>query len=295
MMMSKWTKLLVALLFTSLVAACAKDEAMPMDAPEATQAVADGRAKQEAGELAASPVPGKAKDEKAQPAQGRKLIQTAQLHVEVGDYGAARKRLDTLLASYGGFVADARIDHNDGEVSHASLTLRVPSDKLSIFLNEAAGEGKVVQEQLSAQDITDAYVDTNARLKNARHLETRLQELLATKTSGVKDLLEVERELARVRGEIERYEAQIRSWDERVSMSTIELQLTTRQVYAAAPPKTFGDRIKATLGGSWEALASFGRAAVLVAVALVPWALPLGLMGLALRALVRRFGRRRTA
>lgn len=294
-MMPKWTKLLVALLFTSLVAACADEEAMPMDAPAASQAVAKERAKNEAGNLAASPVPSKAKDGQAQPAQGRKLIQTAQLHVEVGDYGAARKRLDTLLASYGGFVADARIDHNDGEVSHASLTLRVPSDKLSIFLNEAAGEGKVIQEQLSAQDITDAYVDTSARLKNARHLETRLQELLATKTSGVKDLLEVERELARVRGEIERYEAQIRSWDERVSMSTIELQLTTRQVYAAAPPKTFGDRIKATFGGSWQALANFGRAAVLIAVALVPWALPLALMGFALRALVRRLGRRRTA
>jgi len=213
----------------------------------------------------------------------------------VGDYGATRKRLDTLLASYGGFVADARIDHNDGEVSRATLTLRVPSDKLATFLNEASGEGKVLHEQLSAQDVTDAYVDTSARLNNARRLERRLQELLATKTSGVKDLLEVERELARVRGEIERYEARIRSWNERVAMSTIELQLVTRRVYAADPPQSFGERVEATLGGSWEALATFGRTAVLVAVALVPWALPLGLVALALRALVRRLGRRRTA
>jgi len=292
MTMSKWSKLMVALLCACLTGACAKlgDEA----APAATEAAVDAdgtRAKGDEGQLAGSPKVGSRKNAVA----GRKLIQSAQLHVEVEDYAKTRKRLDTLLSSYGGFVADARIDHADGEVSQATLTLRVPSDKLGVFLNEASGEGKVLKEELSAKDITDAYVDTNARLKNARHLESRLQELLATKTSGVKDLLEVERELARVRGEVERYEAQIRSWDERVSMSTIALQLETRRVYAAAPPPTFGVRIKTTLAGSSEALASFGRTSLLVAVALVPWMLPMALIGFGLRSVHRRLSRRRTA
>ncbi|MEM1032711.1 MAG: DUF4349 domain-containing protein [Myxococcota bacterium] len=283
--------LMVCFLFTVVVAAvgCSRSkDAAPASMSESHAASVDHE--EDMGALAASA--GERKEPVVAP---RKLIQTAELAVEVDDYRATRRRLDTLLASFGGFVADAQIDHHEGEVSRARLVLRVPSDRLATFLHEASGEGEVLREQLNAEDVTDAYVDTAARRKNARHLEARLQELVASQTSGVKDLLEVERELARVRGEIERYDAQIRSWDERVAMSTVTLELTTRRVYVAAAAPTFTEDARSQLASSWRALAGFGRGTALVAIAFLPWALPLAAFAWLMRAGVRRVRRARGA
>jgi hypothetical protein len=223
----------------------------------------------------------------------RKLIQNAELHVEVAAYPKARRRLDALLASVGGFVADAQIDHRDGEVSRASLTLRVPSDKLAVFLAEAAGNGKILHERLSAQDITDSYYDIHARLANAKRLEARLVEIVGASATTMKDLLEVERELARVREEIERHEGRIRLWDQQVALSTVVLELVTTQTYAAAVPATLSERMRNTLDDSFGALLRFGKGIVLLLTALVPWLLPLGLAAFGIRAVARRLPRRR--
>ena len=269
-----------------------------------------GCAERDAASVAASP-PEEAKAEAMEPAgiaqadalapkanapeaqQARKLIQNAELHVEVAAYRESRRRLDELLASVGGFVADAQIEHRDGEVSRATLTLRVPSDKLAVFLDEAAGNGKVLHERLSSQDITDGYYDIQARLTNAKRLEARLLEILGGQASSMKDLLEVERELARVREEIERHEGRIRLWDQQVALSTVQLQLVTKQTYLATAPATLGERMRDTLGGSFGALLGFGKGLLLFVTAMVPWMLPLALLAFGIRAIVRRIPRKR--
>jgi chaperonin cofactor prefoldin len=218
----------------------------------------------------------------------RKLIQTAELHIEVDSYATARRALDKQLKDLGGYVANAEVQHNDGEVSSATLTLRIPSDKLGELVSDAAGYGTVTQEKLDTQDVSDAYYDLSARLRNAKRLEARLLELLAGKTDGIKGLLEVERELARVREQVERMEGQLKRYDQQVSMSTVQLQLSTRRVYAAAAKPSFGEHIANTFGGSLSALKIAGYAVVLFAVALVPWLLPILLAFFGIRALMRR-------
>ncbi len=234
---------------------------------------------------------GDSNDRGAVPAQ-RKLIQTAAIHVEVESYEATRRVLDKQLKDLGGYVANARVEHSDGSVSYAELTLRVPADKLVELVSDAAGFGKVLTEQIDSQDVTDSHADLSARLRNAKRLETRLLELLATKTDGVKHLLEVEGELGRVRQEIERYQGQLERLDDQVSLSTVTLKVSTRRVYTAGAEPSLGERMSDTLGSSWAALVTAGRVVLLFAVAILPWLVPLLLAGLAIRALVMRLRRR---
>lgn len=290
-MMNRVALVLAALALALVLAGCAdRDASSAASPPYEPEAKAEAAEEQGIAQASAAPAPVEADQVRA-----RKLIQNAELHVEVDAYPATRRKLDALLASVGGFVADAQIDHRDGEVSRATLTLRVPSDKLAVFLDEAAGSGKVIHERLTAKDITEGYYDTQARLKNAKRVEARLVEILGAQASTMKDLLEVERELARVREEIERHEGRIRLWDQQVGLSTVELTLVTHQTYVAATPPTLGERLHAALSGSFGALVGVGKALVVFLAALLPWLLPLALLVFGGRAVARRLLRRRVA
>jgi hypothetical protein len=279
-------------------AASAKSE--PAAAAPAASAAAD----MDDGRMAADTAGGEGDDAPAAqkaPIQ-RKLIQTAELHVQVSSYAAARTQIEKNLSEMGGFIADAKVEHSDGSVSHADLTIRIPSDKLADFLAGTAGHGEVMHETIQSQDITAGYYDTKAHLKNAKRMEARLLSLLDTKANSVSSLLEVERELARVRGQVESFEGKLRLWDKQVSLSTVRLRLVTEQVYVVSQPPTpptVMDRLGSTLGGSFAALKGFGLGLLVLLVALVPWLIPLGLAGVAVRAVLRRLlrvrGRRATA
>ena len=105
-------------------------------------------------------------------------------------------------------------------------------------------------------------------------------------------MLEVERELGRVREEIERFQGQLNRFDDQVAMSTVTLKISTRRVFAAGATPSLGERISRTLGGSWQVLVAAGHAVLLIAVALVPWLLPLLLVAFGIRALAKRWQRR---
>jgi hypothetical protein len=285
-------KLLTAVVLSSTVLAsgCARDE---MSAAPAEAAATAAPAATEAGDATLAQTTATSASD-AVPTT-RKLIQTAELDIEVESYAIARRALDKQLKDLGGYVANAEVEHHDGEISSAVLTLRVPAEKLGELVSDAAGYGTVVQEKLDTQDISDAYYDMSARLRNAKRLEARLLELVAADTDGVKSLLEVERELARVREQVERYEGQLKRFDQQVAMSTVKLRLSTRRIYVAAAKPTFRERIADTFSGSLRALGIAGYALVLFVVALVPWLLPFVLALFGLRALMRRHRARRQA
>ncbi len=147
------------------------------------------------------------------PTDRRKLIRTGDLAILVEGVDGARARLEALAASVGGFVDRAEVEHAGGTASSATLVLRVPSDRFDEAMRRTRDLGAVTRDDSQAEDITDAFTDLAARLANARHLEQRLLKLVDERTGGVSDLLEVERELARVRGEIEAAEGHLRMWE----------------------------------------------------------------------------------
>ena len=78
--------------------------------------------------------------------------------------------------------------------------------------------------------MTKAYFDTDARLKNARVMEERLIEMLKTKTGKVSDLLQVEKELGRVREDIEKMQGELKYWDSQVQFATVTISLTEKDM-----------------------------------------------------------------
>jgi len=270
------------------LAGCVDQDAPQARAPATSpDALADGKlASKDAAPTEQDGRDGAARDQ-------RKIIQNAEVRLEVDSYASARRELDALLASHGGYVADVTVEHVDGNVSRAQLVLRVPNERLASFLSETAGAGEVLHEQLRSQDITDQYVDLESRLRNAKRLESRLIELVGGNTDTVADLLAVERELARVRGEIEQMEGQKRLWDKQVDLSTVNVDMIARRVYASAPPKSLVERVESIFDGSVSSLLSVARGALLLMVALVPWLLPLLLLAWTVRRVARLVRSRR--
>jgi predicted house-cleaning noncanonical NTP pyrophosphatase (MazG superfamily) len=247
------------------------------------------------GPAAADPAPEKGKTSGGEPSVSpRKIIRNGEIQVVVKRYAPARQAIEEMVRQAGGYIASSQADHSLGEVSSATLVLRVPAGQFESVSARIARLGTVVRESTGSRDITEEYYDLKARLTNAKKLETRLQELLASKqTSKIQDLLEVERELARVRGEIERFEGKLRLFDNLVDLSTITVRLSIQERYVPPRPPSFGEDVRSTLRDSWQALRSFGRGFLLVMIALLPWAVPGAiLVWLLVRTLRRRRAKR---
>ncbi len=290
------TRPLIGILFATLVVAsyscAAKDMAESMassPAPVARKAAAlemeaaGGEADNEAG-----------KDKAGAPAAfQRKIIRNGEISMVVKSYKPAREAIDAMLKKSRGYIANSRTEHNLDQVSSATLTLRVPSRGFTPVMKALAQLGIVQSEATTSKDITEKYYDLTARLATARKLEKRLLELLQTRTDKVADLLQVERELARVREKVESFEGKLRLFDNLVDLSTITVNLLIRQKYTPPKPPTLPEEMSEVLSDSWDSLKQFGRGALLTVVALLPWALPIALAIYALVRIVRRIRRKK--
>ena len=145
--------------------------------------------------------------------------------IEVKEFSAAKSKLEVIVAAAGGYIAQARSAETPDQPQRADLTLRVPADELGAVLEELRGLGRVVNEQLSSEEVTDQVVDLDARLRNARATEQRLIRVLDERTGKVADVLEVEHEIARARQEIERMDAQRQNLLQRAQMATVQVTL----------------------------------------------------------------------
>jgi hypothetical protein len=220
-------------------------------------------------------------------ASARKVINTGHVSLRVRAYGPAREVIEKLVAQAGGFVQSAQVRHHQGRVSSATLVLRVASASFGRVERGVHGLGEVLSESSSAEDVTEAYTDLAARLKNARRLESRFLEMLEKQAGGVADLLQVERELARVREQIELHEGRLRLLDHRVELGTLTVNLEIREQFQAGQPQGLGGQLGEVLSTSTAAVTTFLVGLLKVGVAVVPWA-PLAMAAwLAGRALRR--------
>ncbi len=151
------------------------------------------------------------------------VIRTGQVAIEVDSLDRAIRLVGEAATAAGGFLANTSIQTGQYAPRTATLEVKIPSDRYQGTLDRLNAVGKVTSATTTAQDVGEEFVDVSARVSNARKLEDRLLNLLATRTGKLEDVLSVERELARVREEIERYEGRIRYLKAQVSMSTIAI------------------------------------------------------------------------
>lgn len=215
----------------------------------------------------------------------RKIIRTGEIALVVDDYERARLAIDRLVHGAHGFIASAEVARTEGAVAAATLVIRVPQGEIDAAVAALSKLGTLERESIRAEDVSETYYDLAARLRNAKSLEERMVEL-AAKAGGVKDLLEVEREVGRVRETIEVMEGQLRGLDDRTSLATLSISLRTRSLYVPLEQPGLGDEIDRVFTASLDGLVEAGEALLLFAVGALPWLLPIAGAALLLR---RRF------
>jgi len=151
------------------------------------------------------------------------LIRTGAASIEVEKLDPAIIKVRQLATQLGGYVANSSISGGRDQVRSATLELKIPAARYDQAVGGLGDLGKVESVNTNVEDVGEEYVDITARVTNAKRLEERLVNLLATRTGKLEDVLAVERELARVREEIERYEGRLRFLGARVATSTLTI------------------------------------------------------------------------
>jgi hypothetical protein len=190
--------------------------------------------------------------------RGPKIIRTVSLTIVVKDFDIVRPAVDRVLRDVSGYVGQIQVSGARGEARSLRATLRVPSERLEEALRSLRAVGQVIDESQSGDDVAEQVMDIEARLANSRNTEKRLTEVLKNRTGKVADVLEVEREISRVRGEIEQLDAQRTDLERRVSYATVTLQVNEqRQASLDIGPLPLSTRLRnALVDGLRDALES---------------------------------------
>src|SRR5207302_1969947 len=138
------------------------------------------------------------------------ILRTGSAQIRVDSLEPAISAVRGLAGRVGGYVANTTQQGGDGQLRSAMLEMKVPAARFNDALRGLQPIGKVEAVNVTAEDVGEEYVDVTARVANARRLEQRLLDLLATRAGKLHDVIELEQELARVREEIERHEGRLR-------------------------------------------------------------------------------------
>jgi hypothetical protein len=213
------------------------------------------------------------------------VIRTGYATVEVDSLDAAVAALRLAAQGVGGYIANATVLGGREQHRTARLEVKVPAARFDDLLAGLRPLGRVENVNVTAEDVGEEYVDVTARIANARRLEERLVDLLATRTGKLQDVLNVERELARVREEIERHEGRLRFLKTRTTLSTLSVSIHEPLPITGNP--SAGDVVADAFRRAWRNL----LAVVAGGIASLGVLVPAVLVGGTAVALVRRWRR----
>ena len=164
----------------------------------------------------------------------RKVISVASVSIEVEVVESAVKEVQVIAESLGGFVEQLS-SSGEPERQRANMTIRVPQGQFFTALERIQAIGKVQERRVGSEDVSEQFIDLEARLKSALREEQSLLSLLE-KTETVSEILTIERELARVRSEIERFQGRLNFLERRVELATISVNLSPPKEEVSEPP-----------------------------------------------------------
>jgi hypothetical protein len=282
---------------TATVVACAGSASGPANDPVGQDRLTGGGG----GQAAASAAPA-APGEAPEPSDGvgnqllddARIVRTGTMELEVTDVGVALQTARDGIRAMGGYVGASQTETVDDR-PFATVTYRVPVDRWDAaldLLHRLAGQTtKVVTERTEAVEVTGTVVDLEARIRNLRSSEAALQAISA-RTTRITDVLEVQGQLTTVRGQIEQLTAQLTELEDRAAYATMTVSYSTPipAVEVATErwePRTVVDEASASLV---DILQSLTTAGIWFAIVWLPVLLMLGLVGLAVVAVLRRLG-----
>jgi anti-sigma factor RsiW len=163
-------------------------------------------------------------------ASNRKLVRNAQVELEVIKFDEAVQKITGFATEMRGYVATSSSEKQANGKLRGQVVVKVLPETLDAFLLKLRGLGELKNQTLGTDDVTKQYFDTDSRLKNARVMEQRLIDILKTKSSKVADLLEVEKELGRVRAQIEQMQGELKYMDAQVAFATVTITLAEKDM-----------------------------------------------------------------
>ena len=225
----------------------------------------------------------------------RKLIRTVRLSVETNAFDSFLNDLNQQVAQLDGYVEQSDISGNSMHQNrpaprYASLTIRVPADKLDQLILQVEKQGNVTNRSENTQDVTLRYTDLESRKKSLTVEQDRLWELLE-KADTLESVIALEERLSEIRYQLESLESQLRLYDNQVDYSTVNLdiqEIVQDSDFTPTEPEGFGARVQKGLSKN---LASLAEGAVSFAVAVItlsPFWLPLLVIALSLLFVIRR-------
>ena len=164
------------------------------------------------------------------------IARAVSLSIAVKDFAAARASLDSILLRHRGYAAQLSAATAENTPRSLQASLRIPAPELAAALAELKALGRVESETQSGDEVTQQHTDLAARIQNSRETEQRLRAILEQRTGKIEDVLQVEEEIARVRGEIESMEAEQQALEHRVDFASVDLQLAEEYKAALNPP-----------------------------------------------------------
>lgn len=230
--------------------------------------------------------------------EGRKWIITVNMYAETEDLDTLMEALNGKISTLGGYVED-QDSHNGSMYSSrryrsASLTIRVPAERVDEFTEEMSGIANVVSTSLSREDITLSYVATESRVKALQTEEARLLELME-QAETMADLLEIEGRLTDVRYELENRASQLRLYDNQVDYATIYLSIDEVQEYTPVEEPTVWERISGGFVGSVKGLGNGLLDLLVWVLAKSPYLVILGGVTVGVVVLIKKRKTRRAA
>ena len=177
-----------------------------------------------------------------------KMIYRANIDLQTTDYETSEAAISNLVRSFGGYFESRSLSNRSSGYRYSDCTVRVPAESFENFCNQVGELCHVVYMSSSAENITEAYYDTDSRLKTAQIKLERLQNLLAN-ADNMADIITIESAISETEYEIESLSGTLRRYDALVDYTTIYMTLseTYKLSENSAAPLTFGQRVSRAL------------------------------------------------
>lgn len=220
----------------------------------------------------------------------RKIIRNGKLTIETDSPTEGQGKITSIAESFGGFVINSEFKQS-GPSSGESvvITVRVPAAQFNEALEKIRPTGdRVLNENITGQDVTEEFLDLEARIKTQKALEAQFLEIMK-QSKGVSDALEVQTEISKVRTEIERMEGRKRFLQNQATLSTIIVTLQTPPSIVSNSTTGFGHKLKQAFADGMDIATLIVLGLIQLIIVLIPITLFIFLpLGLILRLIVRR-------
>lgn len=241
------------------------------------------------------------KAEETSAAADRKIIRNADLTMEVGSTTDTQHRIVSIAEAHGGFVVTSEAKQRESKepaqrTLDIRLVVRIPENRFGSALDQIRGlTSNLTEEKVSGQDVTEEFIDLEARIRTQKALEAQFLQIMR-QTGKIVDALEVQRQIAEVRSDIERLEGRKRFLENRSSLSTITVNIISPKPMVVVPTTGFRSSVREAVSESVDV----GSEIVLFFVRFLIVMIPISMFvllpgGLVLRYFIRRAKRMRLA